>query len=178
VQEAALRQPKIHLPKFFIHIRRMSTKPPSSSLTARSSRSELQPQKPQSTSGFSKFRKALTVAQSMRPLKMHWEPFAFSRRTVWVFPIGNRSDRCIKRWIFAFWTGRIRFSDCGHSGALLSRSSCRTIFQGAKGCPRSGMNWCDSSPSKRSFLERAFGGSTRKVSLRNTTRGVSAFDDC
>ena len=48
--------------------------PPSSSLTARSSRSGLQPQKPQSTSGFRKYRKVLTIAPSISPLKMRGSP--------------------------------------------------------------------------------------------------------
>ena len=58
--------------------------PPSSSLTARSSRSGLQPQKPQSTNGFSKFRKALTIKPRGKRSKTRWQVFAFSRGTVWV----------------------------------------------------------------------------------------------
>jgi hypothetical protein len=75
-----------------------------------------------------------------------------------VFPTGERSDRCVNCWIFAFWTGRIRFPDCGHSGALLSHSSCRMIFQGAKGCPRSGMNWRDCFTEQTEFFRKGVRG--------------------
>jgi hypothetical protein len=75
----------------------MSTKPHSSSLTARSSRSGLQLQKPQSTSGFSKFRKALTIKPRGKRSKTRWRISVFSSGKVWVFPTGKRSSHAAVR---------------------------------------------------------------------------------
>src|SRR5258705_9624 len=75
----------------------MSTKPQSWSLTAKSSQSGLQPQRPRFSIGFRQYRKALTIKQKDRLLKTHWQLFAFSREMSWVLPTGKRSSHTAVR---------------------------------------------------------------------------------
>jgi len=64
----------------------MSTKPRSWKLIVKSSRSESKPQKPQYSSGFSKFRKTLSIKPRGKRSKTQWQVFAFSKRDSLGFP--------------------------------------------------------------------------------------------